>query len=47
VLGAAPLSACVSLGRVLTRGVHPHLVHPHLVLYDRVEGAYHQALEIH
>jgi hypothetical protein len=42
VLGAAPLSACVSLGRVLTRGVHPHLV-----LYDRVEGAYHQALEIH
>ncbi len=42
VLGAAPLSACVSLGRVLTRGVHPHLV-----LYDRVEGVYHQALEIH
>lgn len=41
VLGAAPLSACVSLGRALTRGVHPHLV-----LYDRVEGAYHQALEI-
>ncbi len=42
VLGAAPLSACISLGRALTRGVHPQLV-----LYDRVEGAYHQALEIH
>ena len=37
VLGAAPLSACVTLGRVLTRGVHPPLM-----LYDRIDGHYRQ-----
>lgn len=41
VLGAAPLSTCVALGRAVTLGVHPSLV-----LYDRVEGTYHPALEI-
>jgi hypothetical protein len=41
VLGAAPLSACIALGRALTRGVHPALV-----LYDRVNNTYAQALEI-
>ena len=41
VLGAAPLSACIALGRALTRGVHPALV-----LYDRVDNTYVQALEI-
>lgn len=43
VIGAAPLSACITLGRALTRGVHPTLV-----LYDRLEdGTYHPALEVH
>ncbi|MBI4884831.1 MAG: SAVED domain-containing protein, partial [Actinobacteria bacterium] len=43
VIGAAPLSACIALGRALTRGVHPTLV-----LYDRLEdGTYHPALEVH
>lgn len=41
VLGAAPLSACVALGRVLTRGVHPPMI-----LYDRLENTYQQAMEI-
>jgi hypothetical protein len=41
VLGAAPLSACIALGRALTRGVHPALT-----LYDRVDNTYAQALEI-
>jgi hypothetical protein len=41
VIGAAPLSVCVSLGRAITRGIHPRVV-----LYDRVEGAYQPALEI-
>jgi len=41
VLGAAPLSACISLGRTVTRGVHPQLI-----LYDRVDGTYQQAMEI-
>ncbi len=41
VIGAAPLSVCVSLGRAITRGIHPQLV-----LYDRVEGAYLPALEV-
>lgn len=42
VLGAAPASACIALGRSLTRGVHPHLI-----LYDRVEDSYQPAMEIH
>ena len=41
VLGAAPVSVCVTLGRVLTRGIHPKLV-----LYDRVNGQYQPAMEI-
>ncbi|NEE04612.1 SAVED domain-containing protein [Phytoactinopolyspora halotolerans] len=41
VLGAAPLSACISLGRAVTLDIHPQLV-----LYDRVEGIYQPALEI-
>ena len=42
VIGAAPLSACVALGRALTRGIHPTLV-----LYDRLEnGTYNQAMEV-
>lgn len=42
VIGAAPVSACVALGRALTRGVHPTLV-----LYDRRDdGTYHPALEV-
>lgn len=42
VIGAAPVSACVALGRAMTRGVHPALV-----LYDRRDdGTYHPALEV-
>ena len=41
VLGAAPLSVCIALGRALTRGVHPTLT-----LYDRVDNTYQQALEV-
>ena len=42
VIGAAPVSACVALGRAMTRGVHPTLV-----LYDRRDdGTYHPALEV-
>lgn len=42
VIGAAPVSACVALGRAMTRGVHPSLV-----LYDRREdGTYRPALEV-
>ncbi|MFT3855705.1 MAG: SAVED domain-containing protein [Ilumatobacteraceae bacterium] len=41
VIGAAPLSVCVSLGRAITRGIHPQLV-----LYDRVEGSYQPTLEV-
>lgn len=41
VIGAAPLSACVALGRTLTRGVHPRLM-----LYDRVDSTYRLAMEI-
>ena len=41
VVGAAPLSVCVSLGRAITVGIHPQLV-----LYDRVEGTYQPALEV-
>ena len=41
VIGAAPLSVCVTLGRTITSGIHPHLV-----LYDRVNGQYQPAMEI-
>lgn len=42
VLGAAPQSACITLGRSLTLGVHPRLV-----LYDRLEDrSYRPALEV-
>ena len=41
ILGAAPASACVALGRTLTRGVHPALT-----LYDRHEDNYLRAMEI-
>lgn len=41
VMGAAPLSACVTLGRSVTLGIHPRLV-----LYDRVNGQYQPAMEM-
>jgi hypothetical protein len=41
VIGAAPQSACIALGRSLTLGVHPQLV-----LYDRIDGTYRPALEV-
>ncbi len=41
VLGAAPLSACISLGRVRNREIHPSLV-----LHDRVDGQYLTAMEV-
>lgn len=42
VIGAAPLSACIALGRAVTRGVHPNLV-----LYDRrADGTYYPTLEV-
>jgi hypothetical protein len=41
VLGAAPTSVCTSLGRALTAGVHPHVV-----LYDRVDAIYRPAMEV-
>lgn len=41
VLGAAPVSVCIALGRALTRGVHPRLI-----LYDRLDNTYQQAMEI-
>lgn len=41
VIGAAPQSVCVALGRSLTLGVHPQLV-----LYDRADGSYRAALEV-
>lgn len=41
VIGAAPQSACIALGRAITLGVHPQLV-----LYDRVDGTYLPALEV-
>lgn len=41
VMGAAPVSVCVAIGRTLTRGVHPKLI-----LYDRHEDTYRPATEI-
>ncbi|MDH5615181.1 MAG: SAVED domain-containing protein [Acidimicrobiia bacterium] len=41
VVGAAPLSACVALGRAVTTGVHPTLM-----LYDRGSNSYQLAMEI-
>lgn len=41
MVGAAPQSACIALGRAITLGVHPQLV-----LYDRVDGTYLPALEV-
>lgn len=40
VLGAAPLSACLALGRAITPGVHPKIV-----LYDRHDNTYIRAME--
>jgi len=42
VLGAAPLSVFVALGRVVNREIHPPLI-----LHDRVNGQYLPVMEIH
>ncbi len=41
VLGAAPVSVCVSLGRIANREIHPRLI-----LHDRVNGQYLPVMEI-
>lgn len=41
VFGALPISACIALGRA-----HDPHVHPNLVIYERYEGTYREALTI-